>query len=217
MIGKAQPAWTEPLHRYERAEYANVVEAVDRVLAAENIRFAHSVRRYLYAPAPPHPEARALDVGCGVGQGCLVLQRLGWRRLVGIDATDSADADVRRAGIRFQTCAAEEYQPFAPFDLVACCDVIEHVKRPEELLRQMVQWVAPGGILFVTVPLEGDISRNPYHLHAWNKAGIMLMLAQSWRVVREGMLGVADYWAWVAPKPRLTWWEVAGGLGTNDA
>lgn len=209
--------WTQPARRYERAEYASVTEAVDLVLAADRVRFAQSVRRYLYAPLAPHSQARALDVGCGVGQGCVVLQRLGWRRLAAIDKDDCVDPDVRRGGVKFQRFPAERYQPNAPFDLVTCCDVLEHMASPAFVLCRMVRWLTPEGLLFLTLPLEGEISRNPYHLHAWTRTGANLLLSDAWRVVRDGALGVADYWAWLAPKGRLTWWEISGGLGADDA
>lgn len=217
MPGKAQPQWTQPARRYERAEYRSVTDAVDLVLAAERIHFAPSVRRYLFAPEPPRSDARALDVGCGAGQGCLVLKHLGWRRLAGIDRDDCMDMNVRRAGVKFQRFAAEQYNPNAPFDLVTCCDALEHMTNPARILQRMVAWVAPKGILLVTLPLEGEITRNPYHLQSWNKARAQLLLAAHWRIVRDGVLGVNEYWAWLAPKGRLTWWELTGGFDPDDA
>ncbi len=34
----------------------------------------------------------------------------------------------------------------APFDVVVCADVLEHLPRPEELLARIREWLAPGGV-----------------------------------------------------------------------
>ncbi len=214
--GRVTPAWTAPALRYPRASYANTIEAVDRVLAAEAIHFAPSVRRYLYAPPPRDPTERVLDVGCGEGQGCVVLHRLGWRRIAALDAQPSIDASVRHLGVQFRHAVAEHYHPNAPFDLLTCCDALEHTTNPRLVLRRMVGWLSQNGLLYLTVPLEGEISRNPYHLNVWSKARLHLQLAEHWRVVRDGMLGVNEYWAWLVPKGRLTWWETGGTFHATE-
>lgn len=213
---RARPEWMLPATRHPRATYRNVIEAVDRVLAAEAIHFAPSIRRYLYAPPPQNPDARVLDVGCGVGQGCAVLHRFGWRRIVGIDVSPTMDLSVRRLGIKFQRCAAERYGPSAPFDMITCCDALEHMASAATVLGRMRTWLTPTGILYLTLPIEGEISRNPFHLNAWSKARAHLLLAKQWRLVRDGMHGINEYWAWLAPKGHLTWWETVKAIGQKE-
>lgn len=38
------------------------------------------------------------------------------------------------------------------FDTVMACDVLEHLRRPEDVLRQLADLVAPGGSLLISVP-----------------------------------------------------------------
>ena len=46
----------------------------------------------------------------------------------------------------------------APFDVVVCADVLEHLPRPEELLEQIRGWLAPGGTLLVSLPNVANVT-----------------------------------------------------------
>lgn len=106
---------------------------------------------------------RALDVGCGAGLLAEPLARLG-AEVVGIDATpeniavarDHAAAgglaiDYRAGGI--------EGLDAAPFDLVTCMEVIEHVAAPDDFVRHLARRLAPGGLLILSTPNRTALSR----------------------------------------------------------
>jgi SAM-dependent methyltransferase len=65
----------------------------------------------------------------------------------------------------------------APFDVIVCADVIEHLAHPERLLRYAAALLADGGRLIVSTP-ERDVmhgrdvlvSPNPEHVREWNRA-----------------------------------------------
>jgi hypothetical protein len=44
---------------------------------------------------------------------------------------------------------------------VLCCNLLEHVAEPERLARHCLELVAPGGLLFVTVPFSYPHHRDP--------------------------------------------------------
>lgn len=56
---------------------------------------------------------------------------------------------------------AHHWAPPHPVDLVICCEVLEHEPDPAGLVARMIGWLAPGGVLLVTVATEG---RDP-HCH----------------------------------------------------
>jgi len=72
------------------------------------------------------------------------------RELPGVDVkADLTDpADVRRL------------QALRPQALL-CCNVLEHVIQPDRLARHCLDLVAPGGLLFVTVPFSYPYHRDP--------------------------------------------------------
>ncbi|MFB0560520.1 MAG: class I SAM-dependent methyltransferase [Candidatus Lokiarchaeia archaeon] len=53
-----------------------------------------------------------------------------------------------------QMLASGEEMPFKDesFDVILCSDVIEHVERPENLVREISRMLKKGGILYVTCP-----------------------------------------------------------------
>ena len=66
----------------------------------------------------------------------------------GIASTSSSVADLDH-GI------PAEARDGGPYDVVLCADILEHVRQPEQLLRQARDVLAPGGVLIASVPNFG--------------------------------------------------------------
>lgn len=101
------------------------------------------------------PQGRVLDIGCGKGAFLQAFTALkpGWTPS-GVEPSHEEAALARRHP------AVEIHEgmfgdvPFAPqtFDLVTVMHVLEHVSRPDQLLRQVHATLKPGGLVFVEVP-----------------------------------------------------------------
>ena len=95
-----------------------------------------------------------LDVGCGGGILSEEFARLGCQ-VIGIDPSLASLETARRHAesqsltIRYQPGTGENI-PFedSSFDLVICCDVLEHVVDLEKTIREVTRVLKPGGILF---------------------------------------------------------------------
>ncbi|KAG8721402.1 Hexaprenyldihydroxybenzoate methyltransferase, mitochondrial [Ceratobasidium sp. 394] len=113
-----------------------------------------------------------LDIGCGGGLLSESLSRLGARTL-GVDASQSniniatihASADPSFGGsessakntLEYRHASAEELvREGAQFDAVCAMEVVEHVDRPAEFLRNCGKLAKPGGHLFLST-----IARTP--------------------------------------------------------
>ena len=98
-----------------------------------------------------------LDLGCSAGYLDSILAERGFQ-ITGIDLPGSdwsrfpahaeyfeadLDAGLPRLGRKF--------------DFIVCADVLEHLKRPERLLRQFHETLAPGGILVASLPNSGHL------------------------------------------------------------
>lgn len=105
---------------------------------------------------------RVLDVGCGGGLLAESLAQAG----ASVTAIDLAPAMLEVArlhahesalSIDYQLCSAEQYAARgpAPFDVVTCMELIEHVPDPAALLAAIAALLRPGGDLFVST-----INRN---------------------------------------------------------
>ena len=110
---------------------------------------------------------RVLDVGCGAGNS--VDQFRHWQpdiAWVGVDIASSPEVDGRRRkDAEFHTFDGCQLPfPDASFDLAYSKQVLEHVRHPSLLLKDIARVLAPGGELI------GSTSHlEPYHSYSfWN-------------------------------------------------
>jgi 2-polyprenyl-3-methyl-5-hydroxy-6-metoxy-1,4-benzoquinol methylase len=153
----------------------------------------------LFEQADP---ASLLDVGCG--EGVLThrwAQRLGERRIVGIDLDDPqlhALWEQRQApNLTYQVMKAENL-PFADgeFAVASAIEVLEHVPDPEHTVGEMARVACDH--LLVSVPREPlwralniargaywkDLGNTPGHLNHWSKRSFVELLSRHGEVVQ---------------------------------
>lgn len=99
---------------------------------------------------------RVLDVGCGNGSLTFPIATLGCETVLGVD-TDAASIaycekrnDFRNAHFLVTDGTLREVE--GQFDLVVCCEVLEHLADPKPLLAAMREKLAPAGLIFITIP-----------------------------------------------------------------
>ncbi len=123
---------------------------------AKRLRF---VRRAMAEAFPnKHPSLlRVLDAGCGNGsQLALPLVKAGFN-VTGVDTDERSIEHARRLAAnapnaRFFCGRVEELPESELFDIVILSEVLEHLTKPQELLKASTLRVRAGGILIVTVP-----------------------------------------------------------------
>src|SRR5947209_5073166 len=173
-------------------KYGSTNPVVKRLMAG-----FHGALDDLWVRAAPES---ALDVGCG--EGVLTYewaQRLGDRRIVGIDLDDPklrAEWEGRRLpNLEYRAEEATSLS-FADdeFELTAAIEVLEHVPEPEATLAEMSR-VARTHLL-VSVPREplwrmlnvargayvGALGNTPGHVNHWSKRGFASLLSRYGRV-----------------------------------
>jgi 2-polyprenyl-3-methyl-5-hydroxy-6-metoxy-1,4-benzoquinol methylase len=137
-----------------------------------------------------------LDVGCGEGVlTCEWAERLGERRIVGIDLEDpkiQAEWETRRRpNLEYR---AEEATSLSfdddEFDVATAIEVLEHVPDPEATLAEMTR--VAERYLLVSVPREplwrmlnmargaywGSLGNTPSHVNHWTKVGFVSLLSK---------------------------------------
>ncbi len=122
-----------------------------------------------------------LDAGCSNG---FIITEIStrtpgrFRRIVGLDNTPELIEDARTRGLpgaQFETFDLNRVQPAAErFDVVTCLETLEHVGNLENAVANLVDRVAEGGLLLLSVPNEtglpglvklagrAAVRRNPY-------------------------------------------------------
>lgn len=119
---------------------------------------------------------RVLDAGCGAGYGSAELAHAA-HAVVGIDyaadAVGFARENYRLPNLWFEqgSCEALPHRD-ASFDLVVAFEVIEHLAKWREFLRESRRVLAPNGQFIVSTPNKayytesrGAEGANPFHVH----------------------------------------------------
>jgi 2-polyprenyl-6-hydroxyphenyl methylase / 3-demethylubiquinone-9 3-methyltransferase len=137
----------------------------------------------------PHGQ-RALDVGCGGGLLAEEFAQIGCQ-VTGIDPSvssiDTARAHALQMGLSIDyRVGVGEALSFddAAFDVVYCCDVLEHVADPAKVIEESARVLRPGGVFFYDTINRTLLSRlliigifqelpwtrfAPAHFHEWTQ------------------------------------------------
>jgi len=131
----------------------------------EDAEFGFSSLRYVVNPVRygyfrkllqrlPIPGETVLDVGCGGGFLAEEFARDGYR-VTGIDPSPRSISAARKHAsessldIRYEVGHGEDIPfPDGSFDIVACCDVLEHVDDLSKVIREVSRLLKPGGVFF---------------------------------------------------------------------
>lgn len=114
--------------------------------------------------------------------------------------TELLPAFRRYAKWAFDISLAKEFDYSRKYDLVALYHVLEHIPDPKEVLLKLKDCIAPGGVLYLTVPVwmeemmkwgggaftTFDDHFHPDHVNAWSKWHFKKLLKETgWKIVKE--------------------------------
>jgi GT2 family glycosyltransferase len=123
-----------------------------------------------------------LDLGCGEGELVDLAKQQGIKA-VGFD---------QKSGGKIEKLKLKQ-----KYDAVSLYHVLEHLPAPEKVLKQAKQWLKPGGILVLEVPLVGNLTEkflgkkyfiytDKTHQNFWIKKQLIKLLADNgWRIIKE--------------------------------
>lgn len=149
--------------RYSRWQYEKGKETIKFYLAFTDVETMFK-------------DKAVLDVGCGAGGKSLYYLSQGAEKVVGIDVVEKykeeseALADeLGLSGFTF-SCQDAAKTDFADnsFDTIIMNDAMEHVSKPEAVLREMKRILKPGGRLYVNFPPYN----HPYGAHLSDVIGM---------------------------------------------
>lgn len=111
-----------------------------------------------------------LDVGCGSG-AFLDMARQERLDTYGLELNTVAGEKARARGHKVYDKLLHEWASVpvpSGFDLITLFQVLEHVERPVEVIKQASRFLRPGGYIAVAVPSEcGSLRLNPYDPAQW--------------------------------------------------
>lgn len=108
--------------------------------------------KYADTLRPTRPGARALDVGCGVGQVVNRLTQQGFEAH-GVDVSEPNIERAKKFSPRCQMYDGKHLPyPDGHFASVGALNVLEHVEEPEAFITELVRVTEPGGRVVISSP-----------------------------------------------------------------
>ena len=173
----------------------NTAERVSRE-ASDNFVFQRSL--LAYHAAAERIAGDVLEIGTGSGYGIEVVAPHA-RRFTTIDKHIPPQELLARTDVAFRQAVVPPL-PFADasFDWVITFQVIEHIRRDGEFVREIHRVLRPGGQLIVTTPnAPMSLTRNPWHVREYTAGELRTLLGESFAAVETlGVFGNAKAMAY---------------------
>lgn len=131
----------------------------------KNKRKEHREKRLgLLQKYSPRKVIRFLDIGCGEGYVLVDAHRKGWQ-VYGVDIYDSRLDIAKNRDISFLKGNIDQASfPDDFFDCIYLDSVLEHLKDPVALLREVNRILRPDGVLYLGIPNEDSLFNDAKRL-----------------------------------------------------
>jgi 2-polyprenyl-3-methyl-5-hydroxy-6-metoxy-1,4-benzoquinol methylase len=180
-----QPSWDE-LSPYYSEDYDPYIKdhGAQATEDAQTIAQARASGSFRHLPIPIGK--RVLDVGCGAGWFLRICQQLG-AQTFGIEPSVFGARRCREAGLDVFNGMVDDYlEQFGcerKFEVITANHVVEHAPDPVATLAALKSLLAPGGVLWISVPnaacffsrrLAGQwhSADLPYHLQQFSPGSV---------------------------------------------
>lgn len=136
----------------------------------------------------PKSGAKILNVGCGTGGTLPVLEKFG--TIENIDVSDEAIKFMKDAGYKVKK-VKDHTLPYKDnsFDVVVAFDVLEHIEKHDEALKEWTRVLKKGGAILFTVPayqwLWSDHDTSLHHYRRYTKSMIRHILPNDGYIKRS--------------------------------
>lgn len=136
----------------------------DSLDALDEARIHRKIAALFRLLGQPLPSGAVLDAGCGAGHALTFFLRNGATRVVGVDRFPEVLGMAAERARGVPVCSADLDVPLpfedASFDFVFSHEVIEHLHRPEQFLREVHRALRPGGRVLLKTPNALDWKRG---------------------------------------------------------
>lgn len=107
---------------------------------------------------------KVLEIGCGLG---VLLNKIPAKKKIGTEINDFALKECRKRGLLVIRNDAEKGLPFRDsfFDIVILNEVMEHLRKPEFVLKECFRVLISGGRMIITTPARNFFVSNLSRTH----------------------------------------------------
>ncbi|MBR5595184.1 MAG: class I SAM-dependent methyltransferase [Alistipes sp.] len=173
------------------------IKTAERVSRDVTDNFVFQRSKLAYVEAAQRVAGRVLEIGTGTGYGIDIIAP-NVEHFVTMDKTRSEELGAIPANVEFKEGVVPPI-PFADesFDYVVSFQVIEHIKRDKEFVREVHRVLKKGGKFIVSTPNRPmSLTRNPWHVREYTAEQFSQLLSLFAEVEALGVGGNERVWSY---------------------
>lgn len=173
------------------------IKTAERVSRDVTDNFVFQRSKLAYVEAAKRVGGRVLEIGTGTGYGIDIIAP-NVEHFVTMDKTHSEELGAIPANVEFKEGVVPPI-PFADesFDCVVSFQVIEHIKRDKEFVREVHRVLKKGGKFIVSTPNKPmSLTRNPWHVREYTAEQFGELLSLFAEVEALGVGGNERVWSY---------------------
>lgn len=173
------------------------IKTAERVSRDVTDNYVFQRSKLAYVEAAKRVEGRVLEIGTGTGYGVDIIAPHAVQ-YVTLDKCRSEELPEMPSNVEFVQCAVPPL-PFEDesFDCVVSFQVIEHIKRDKEFVREVYRVLKPGGRFIVSTPNKPmSLTRNPWHVREYTAEQFRALLSIFPSVEALGVGGNERVWSY---------------------
>jgi ubiquinone/menaquinone biosynthesis C-methylase UbiE len=173
------------------------IKTAERVSRDVTDNFVFQRSKLAYVEAAKRVGGRVLEIGTGTGYGIDIIAP-NVEHFVTMDKTHSEELGAIPANVEFKEGVVPPI-PFADesFDYVVSFQVIEHIKRDKEFVREVHRVLKKGGKFIVSTPNKPmSLTRNPWHVREYTAEQFGELLSLFAEVEALGVGGNERVWSY---------------------
>ncbi len=173
------------------------IKTAERVSRDVTDNFVFQRSKLAYVEAAKRVQGRVLEIGTGTGYGIDIIAP-NVDRFVTMDKTRSEELGVMPENVEFKEDVVPPL-PFADesFDCVVSFQVIEHIKRDKEFVREVQRVLKKSGKFIVSTPNRSmSLTRNPWHVREYTAEQFAALLSPFAKVEAMGVAGNERVWSY---------------------
>jgi SAM-dependent methyltransferase len=119
-----------------------------------------------------------LDLGCGSGEYSQILAKNKQNHVIALDSNNTLCQRVRQKNNLKVIHSDAHKLPFKDnsFDTCFCNTVLEHVKEPEQIIKEISRTLKKDGKLIISIPFLQEIHADPYDFQRYTPYGLTNLL-----------------------------------------
>ena len=173
------------------------IKTAERVSRDVTDNFVFQRSKLAYVEAAKRVGGRVLEIGTGTGYGIDIIAP-NVEHFVTMDKTRSEELGAIPANVEFKEGVVPPI-PFADesFDYVVSFQVIEHIKRDKEFVREVHRVLKKGGKFIVSTPNRPmSLTRNPWHVREYTAEQFGELLSLFAEIEALGVGGNERVWSY---------------------